>query len=50
MLTSYWAKKARDKLIPVPERNEEDDYWEESPINRWILTDKGIHHLKAAIR
>ena len=50
LLTSYWTKKARDKFIPVPERSEDDEYWEESPFYRWVLTDKGISHLRMGIR
>jgi hypothetical protein len=51
LLTRYWTKRARDKFIPVPERTEDEGYWEQTGFrNRWILTDKGIFSLRSAIR
>lgn len=51
LLTHYWTKMARDKFIPIPERNEDEQYWEQTmSLNRWVLTDRGISQLRSAVR
>ena len=49
--TSHWRKKAVNCLVELPPRNEEDDYWERTQMSgEWVLTDKGIAHVRSAVR
>ena len=51
LLTKYWTKRARDKFVSRPAMNRKGGYWEQTSFgNRWVLTDKGIFHLRAGIR
>lgn len=49
--TSHWRKRAIDKLVELPPRDEEGEFWERSPVSgNWVLTDKGVATIRAAVR
>ena len=51
LLTRHWTRKARGKFIEVPSVSENEGHWEDTmPGRQWVLTDKGISHLRSAIR
>jgi hypothetical protein len=50
LLTLSLVNEARKRVIPVWPHAEHPEYWEEGELYRSLLTDKGIHELRMAIR
>lgn len=49
--TSHWTRKAVSKLVEVPSWGEAEGCWERSPgFGNWVLTDKGVARIRAAVR
>ena len=48
--TSYWTQRAIEKLVEMPPISEEEGHWERSQTGEWVLTDKGVSSIRAAIR
>jgi hypothetical protein len=49
--TAHWRRKAISRLVELPPRNEEEEYWEQTqPTGKWVLTDQGIAYIRSAVR
>jgi len=42
--------KARRHYVPIPPESGKEGFWEEEDEENWFLTDKGVSHLRKAIR
>ncbi len=50
LVTRFWMRRAKRLFVPTPERSENDMWRECSNIPRWVLTERGISAVRAAVR